>query len=84
MTNTKEALLAHVMREVSNIGMIPAEVSAVATATCGLAALSTMNAPIPLSLIEEWRGYINQVEAVRRPPTPQDKVLRLYEDGMPT
>ena len=70
MAGIEEALLGRVMGQVSGIGMIPAEVSAVAAATCGLAALSTMNAPIPLSLIEEWRGYINQVEAARRPPTP--------------
>lgn len=83
--NDQDALpLARTLALLANIGMRGHEVSAAASATIGLSALSKGDAPIPLALLDEWQGYLNRVRTARRTPLPpKDKPIRVWEDGAP-
>lgn len=84
MADTESLPLARALAQLANIGMKGHEVSAAANATIGLAALAHSDAPIPLTLLDEWQGYLNRVRTSRRPPLPpKDKGLRIWEDGAP-
>ena len=81
MSAIQELPLASAMLAVKGTGMTLAEISALANVVSGLSALAGMTAPVPLSLIEEWRAQVDTIECNRKPPA--DKILRVYEDGMP-
>lgn len=76
--------LARTLAQLANIGMRGHEVSAAANTTIGLSALANGDAPIPLALLDEWQGHLNQIRTSRRNPLPpRDKGLRIWEDGAP-
>lgn len=81
MTDIEPLPLGRAMKLIAKTGMRGHEVSAVANATIGLAALSETGAPVPLALLDEWSGYINRIRVSQRPPA--DQGLHFYEDGAP-
>lgn len=80
MADRDELPLARALAQIKDTCMRPHEVSAFAQVVCGLSALGDSTAPIPLNIINEWRGLINSIETSRRPP---GKILLIYEDGLP-